>query len=92
VGKLHKNYEVNYIEIIKKKLNGNALLCGIGDWNESVGKSDVADYRFLAKTAGPSISISNTYIVFYTKLQKRQTPENRFALYEKRYHRFLTHC
>ena len=30
------------------------------------------DYRYLAKTTGSSISISTTYIVFVTKLQKRQ--------------------
>jgi len=34
------------------------------------------------------ISIPSTYIVFLTKLQKRQIPEKRFALIEKRYHRF----
>jgi hypothetical protein len=39
----------------------------------------VVDYRFLAKTAGLSISISITYILFLTKLQKRQIPEKRFA-------------
>ena len=32
------------------------------------------------------------YIVFLTKLQKRQIPEKRFALIKKRYHRFGTHC
>jgi hypothetical protein len=40
----------------------------------------VVNYRFLASTTGSSISISITYILFLTKLQKRQTPEKRFAL------------
>ena len=38
--------------------------------------------KYLAKTKGQSISISSTYIVFLTKLQKRQTPEKRFASIE----------
>jgi len=37
---------------------------------------------FLAKTTGPSISVSITYIVFLTKLQKRQTLEKEFALFK----------
>ena len=44
------------------------------------GKRDVDDYRYLAKTTGPSISISSTYILFLTKMQKRQTLKKRFAL------------
>ena len=51
--------------------------------------SDVVDYRLLAKTKGQSISVSITYIAFLTKLQKRQVPEKRFALIEKRYHNNL---
>jgi len=38
--------------------------------------------RFLAKTTGQSISHSSTYILFLTKLQKRQIPEKGFALIE----------
>jgi len=37
-------------------------------------------------------SLLITYILFLTKLQKRQIPENGSALIEKRYHRFWTHC
>jgi len=37
---------------------------------------------FLAKTKGQSISISSTYIVFLTKMQKRQTLEKEFALFK----------
>ena len=45
-------------------------------------KMNVRDYildRYLAKTIGPSISILSTYIVFFTKMQKRQSPKMRFA-------------
>jgi hypothetical protein len=35
----------------------------------------------LAKTTGSSISTSSTYIVFLTKLQKRQTQRKRICLY-----------
>jgi hypothetical protein len=45
------------------------------------------DLCFLAKTKGQSISISSTYILFLTKMQKRQTPSNGFALIEKRNHK-----
>jgi hypothetical protein len=38
--------------------------------------------RFLAKTKGQSISISITYILFLTKMQKRQTLEKEFALFK----------
>jgi hypothetical protein len=48
--------------------------------------------RYLASTTGSSISISITYILFLTKLQKGQTPEKRFALIEKRYHNQLKRC
>jgi len=34
----------------------------------------------LARTKGQSISISSTYIVFLTEMQKRQTLSNGFAL------------
>jgi len=43
-------------------------------------KEGVVDYRYLAKTTSPIISIPITYIVFLTKLQKRQTQRNKFAL------------
>jgi hypothetical protein len=39
-------------------------------------------------TTGSNISILITYIVFLTKMQKRQIPEKRFTLIGKRYHRF----
>jgi len=32
----------------------------------------MVDYIYLAKTKGQSISISSTYIVFFTKMQKKQ--------------------
>ena len=51
-----------------------------------VGIFQVVSLCFLAKTKGQSISISSTYIVFLTKLQKRQTQRNKFALIKKRYH------
>ena len=37
-------------------------------------------WNIFAKTKGQSISISSTYILFLTKLQKRQTQWNGFAL------------
>jgi hypothetical protein len=64
------------------------LHCGIGCWIGLIESSDVVDYRFLAKTTSSIISIASTDIVFLTKLQKRQTPQNGFALFQKRYHRF----
>jgi hypothetical protein len=54
-------------------------LCGIDCWNESKELSDAVDYRFLAKSTGLSISILFTYIVFFTKMQKRHTPKIRLA-------------
>jgi len=63
-------------------------LCGIDCRNESMELSDVVDYRYLASTTGSSISISITYILFLTKLQKKQIPEKGFALIGKRYHNF----
>jgi len=62
-------------------------LCGMDWWSGLMEKGDVADYRYLAIITGSSISILITYIVFVTKLQKRQTLEKGFAL-KKRYHRF----
>ena len=43
---------------------------------------------FLASTTGSSTSIPSTYIVFLTKMQKRQTLRNGFAFIRKRYHNF----
>ena len=37
-------------------------------------------YRYLAKSTSSSISTSSTYILFLTKLQKRQIPEKGSAL------------
>jgi hypothetical protein len=34
---------------------------------------------YLASTTGSSTSISSTYILFLTKMQKRQIPEKGFA-------------
>jgi hypothetical protein len=45
-------------------------------------------YRYLASTTGSSTSIPSTYIVFLTKMQKKQIPEKGFAPIEKRYHNF----
>jgi len=50
------------------------LHCGGDGWNESIGKERMVDYRFLAKTTGPSISILITDIVFLTEMQKRANP------------------
>jgi hypothetical protein len=38
--------------------------------------------EYLASTTGSNISILITYIVFLTKLQKRQIPEKGFALFK----------
>ena len=40
---------------------------------ESMEGRDVLDSSYLASTKGSSISISNTYILFLTEMQKRQT-------------------
>jgi len=45
-------------------------------------------YRYLAINTGSNTFISITYIVFVTKMQKRQIPLEEFALIKKRYHRF----
>jgi hypothetical protein len=42
--------------------------------------SDVVDYSYLAINTGSNISILITYIVSVTKMQKRQTRCNGFAL------------
>jgi len=48
------------------------------DW-----KFNSENYMYLASTAGSSTSISSTYILFLTKLQKRQIPEKGSALIKK---------
>jgi hypothetical protein len=45
-------------------------------------KGGVVDYRFLAKTKSQSISVSITYILFLTEMQKRQILEKEFANYK----------
>ena len=45
---------------------------------------NVVDYRFLAIITGSRTSISITYILFLTEMQKRQTLQKRFALIKKR--------
>jgi hypothetical protein len=62
------------------------LLCGIKWWDESMKKRDVLDSRYLAKSTSSNISISITYIVFLTKLQKKANSEKGFSQIEKRYH------
>ena len=47
--------------------------CGI-DWlDEFVERRGMVDYRLLAISSGINISISVTYILFLTEMQKRQT-------------------
>jgi hypothetical protein len=48
----------------------------------------VANYMYLAKSTTWNKFLLIAYIAFLTKLQKRQIPEKRFVLIEKRYHRF----
>ena len=56
------------------------ILCGGNVWEYFDGeKEGVIDYMYLAISAGINISISVTYILFLTEMQKRQTPENGFA-------------
>ena len=49
------------------------------------------NYKYLAKNKGPSISILSTYIMFLTKLQKRQIPEKGFALLKNDITKILKH-
>ena len=42
-------------------------------------KCDGLHRRFLAKSAGLTNSIKSSYIVFFTKMQKGQSPKMRFA-------------
>jgi hypothetical protein len=53
--------------------------CGIGWWGESIENGGVVDSRYLAIMAGSSTSIQIAYILFFTKMQKRQTPKKRFT-------------
>ena len=48
--------------------------------------------RQLASMTIRNQSLLITYIVFVTKMQKRQTLSNGFALIEKRYHNQLKRC
>jgi len=41
-----------------------------------------SNFRYLAILTGSNISILITYIVFVTKMQKRQIPEKGFALFK----------
>ena len=43
-------------------------------------RRDVLDPRYLTINTGSSTSHFSTYILFLTKLQKRQIPEKGFAL------------
>ena len=52
--------------------------------------SEMVDCRYLAKTTGPSTYIAITYIAFVTKMQKRQTQRNKFALIKKRYPKYFS--
>jgi len=56
------------------------LHCGVYGWDVLMKRKGAADYMYLAKTTGSSISHSVTYIVFLTEMQKRQIPEKGFAL------------
>ena len=68
------------------------LQCGGNGWREFTEMGSVADYRFLAKTAGLGNLIFSSYIVFLTKLQKEANPLKWICPLEKRYHRFWPHC
>jgi hypothetical protein len=45
-------------------------------------RGGVLDYIYLASTIGSSTSISSTYIVFVTKMQKGKPPKNDLPLLE----------
>jgi len=53
----------------------------------SLKKYPVPFLTYLAINTGSSTSISNTYILFLTKLQKKYIPEKGFAPIEKRYYK-----
>jgi hypothetical protein len=63
--------------------------CGDKRFESFDGMEGQANFRYLAKITGPSISISSTYILFITEMQKKQTLEKGFALFKKRYHRYF---
>ena len=52
-------------------------MCGV-----LMERRNVVDYRYLAKTTSLDQLIPITYILFLTKMQKRQTLLKRFALIE----------
>jgi len=56
-------------------------LCGIAGRMNQLKRRDVVDYRYLASTTGLGISISITYIVFLTKLQKGKPDEMDLPLF-----------
>ena len=62
--------------------------CGIDCWKELMETWGVVDLRYLAINTGSSISISSTYIVFLTEMQKGRIPGKGSTLIKKRYHRF----
>jgi hypothetical protein len=74
---------------IFKISNAYMLLCGIDWWDISMEKKEGRNYRYLAKSTTWNQFLLIAYIVFLTKLQKRQIPEKRFALIKKRYHNQL---
>jgi hypothetical protein len=45
-------------------------------------RRNVVDYRYLAINTSSSISISNAYILFLTKLQKGKPPKKNLPLME----------
>jgi len=57
-----------------------------------MGRKGVVNYRYLAINTTWNGLIWIAYIVFVTKMQKRQTLEKGFALIEKRYHNQLKRC
>ena len=71
-------------DILKKRIDFKWLcffvvsIEKINQWK----RRDEVDYIYLASTTGLGISISITYILFLTKMQKRQTPAKGFALFE----------
>jgi len=63
-------------------LNSYMSHCGGSGWGVLMKKRDVNDSRYLAiSTTWKRVSFS-TYIVFVTKLQKRQIPEKGSALFK----------
>jgi hypothetical protein len=50
--------------------------------SKSEGLPPKSNLCYLASTTGSNISILITYILFLTKLQKRQIPQKEFALFK----------